>query len=102
MRTLIQKESDGSYIVRGAEYTLRIAGHTVAVDIENNNFATLDVRCAVPKTLDDDSGAIPDHEPSTPALTEIREETGKWRYVLLGTVLPAAFGIIICAVIRLI
>jgi len=81
MRTLLQKENDGIYVVRGAEYTLRIDGHTVAVEIENNRFATLDVRCAVPKTMDDDSGAIPDHEPSLPILKEVREEPGKAVFV---------------------
>lgn len=77
MRNFITKEIDGSYTVRAAMYALHIVGHTVAVSIENNRFATLDVRCAVPMTNDDDTGSIPDTEPNLPTLTNVEEESGK-------------------------
>lgn len=81
MRNLLQREPDGTYTVGAAMYSLHIAGHKIAVSIDNNLFATLDVRCSVPKTTDDDTGAVPDPEPNLPALTDVREETGKAVFV---------------------
>ncbi len=63
--------SDNTYIITGATYRLTVAGHLVSVDIGGLNFATLDVRSAVPKTLDDDLGATVDAEPSLPTLTSV-------------------------------
>jgi len=60
--------SDIGYRVEAANYALNIIGHEIDVLVENNVFATLDVRCALPVTTDDDEGFIPDEEPSIPAL----------------------------------
>ncbi len=70
-------ESDNTITIHGAEYTLVVTGHKIAVSIEQNLFATLDVRCAVPQTLDDDSGATPDHEPHIPTLVSVQTEGNK-------------------------
>ncbi|MBR5446447.1 MAG: hypothetical protein IKV57_09995, partial [Clostridia bacterium] len=77
MRDLLKRETDGTFTVTTPLYALHIAGHTVEVSIDNNRFAVLDVRCSVPCTRDDDTGAIPDAEPELPKLTDIREEAGK-------------------------
>ena len=69
--------SDGSYTVAAACYTLNISGHRIAVQIENTTFAVLDVRSAVPATMDDNSGFIPDPEPELPALTDVQTADGK-------------------------
>ena len=77
MRKLLNREADGTFTVSAATYSLRIAGHQIGVSVENNLFATLDVRCSVPQTKEDDSGAVPDPEPQFPKLTEVREENGR-------------------------
>lgn len=77
MRNFVTHASDGTYTVQAAMYQLHIVGHTVEVSIENNRFATLDVRCAVPMTKDDDTGSIPDTEPNLPTLTNVEGANGK-------------------------
>lgn len=77
MRNFVTHASDGTYTVQAAMYTLHIVGHTVVVSIENNRFATLDVRCAVPMTNNGDTGSIPDNEPNLPTLTNVEEANGK-------------------------
>ena len=71
MRKLFTENPDGTFTVQTPTYSLQIRGHKISVDIDNNNFATLDIRCAVPQTKDDDSGAIPDHEPSIPRMCDV-------------------------------
>lgn len=81
MRNLLTRNEDGTYTVNGATYALRIAWHQIEIFIENNRYATLDVRCSVPKTTDDDEGAVPDAEPAIPELTALQEEKGKVTFV---------------------
>lgn len=71
MSDWITRQDAQRYDVYGAQYTLHIAGHRVAVCIGGTTFATLDVRCAVPQTLADDTGAVPDPEPELPTLHDV-------------------------------
>lgn len=68
----VTQHPDGSWSVRCPGYGLDVNRHRITVLIENTVFAILDVRSALPKTLDDDSGAVTDAEPSIPTLTDVR------------------------------
>ena len=73
----LASSKDGLWQVQGAFYSLEICGHLVKVYAEGTLLATLDIRSAVPQTLDDNTGAIPDAEPSIPTLqsAEIGEDS---------------------------
>ena len=77
MRNLLIRGKDGSYIVKAALYGLRITGHEIEVFLDNNRYAVLDVRCCVPKTREDEEGALPDEEPNLPRLVSVQEEADK-------------------------
>lgn len=68
MNTIAMQTGENSYRVEAANYALNIHGHEIDVLVENTAFATLDIRCALPVTTDDDEGFIPDAEPSLPSL----------------------------------
>ena len=77
MRQLVTKTENG-YTVSGAEYALEITCHRFAVKIENTTFAELDVRTAVPQTLDTDDGCREDSGETLPELVsaELTDSTG--------------------------
>ncbi len=76
MNSWITQYDPQQYTVHGAGYALHIAGHRVKVCLGGVEFATLDVRCAAPQTLPDDTGAVPDPEPMLPTLDGVRESDG--------------------------
>lgn len=65
------KLDESNYRINAVNYVLEINGHKFSIMQNSYPLATLDVRCGVPKTLDDDSGAIPDNEPSIPTLAKV-------------------------------
>lgn len=69
MSAFAYQTGENIWQVNAANYALRICGHEIEVLVENNVFAVLDVRCALPVTTDDDEGFIPDAEPSLPQLS---------------------------------
>lgn len=72
---------DGGYAVHAANYALFIHGHIIDVLIENTPFASLDVRCAAPKTNDARDGFIADAEPTLPTLTHADTTDGNAVFV---------------------
>lgn len=68
MGTFACQTGEKSWHIEAANYALNIIGHKIEVLVENNVFAVLDVRCALPVTTDDDEGFIPDAEPDLPVL----------------------------------
>lgn len=85
MLPFFSTDTQGTYTVNGALYRLSIQGHLIEVYLENNRYACLDVRCAVPKTADDDEGAILDREPQLPTLVSAGESAGKAVFVWENT-----------------
>lgn len=94
------------YRVDAAEYALFIDQHEIEVRIEKNLYATLDIRCALPITNDDDTGFIPDEEPQLPTLVSAsldddiaefvwtnRSSLWEKRYVLTCTWLDYRFSV---------
>jgi len=76
MEKFLCKLGEGRYLVQAPMYTLLVEGHIVSVLSDGEPLVQLDIRTAVPRTLDDDSGAIDDFEPSIPVLIKIEEENG--------------------------
>ena len=74
MSKFFTKDNDGNYVINGTEYSLRVSGHRVGVLLDGTQYAELDVRTAVPKTLDDDSGFVADIEEDIPVLVSVTEE----------------------------
>ena len=69
MKPIAVKVAEGVFRVDCPLYGLEINGHEVSVLAGGEVLAVLDVRCGVPQTLDDNSGAIEDAEPDVPVLT---------------------------------
>ena len=57
---IAEKISQNTYLVSCPLYGLKIERHLVSVLSEGLSMAVLDIRSAVPRTLEDDSGAV-DH-----------------------------------------
>lgn len=68
---IAEKISQNTYLVSCPLYGLKIERHLVSVLSEGLSMAVLDIRSAVPRTLEDDSGAAPDAEPNIPVLTDV-------------------------------
>ncbi len=83
--SLITKNIDGTHAVHGANYDLCVRGHVIDVKIDNNIYASLDVRCAAPKTNEAKDGYIPDGESNLPTLKSAEEEPGKAVFVWENT-----------------
>lgn len=77
MKEFFRKLDEDQYIIRAPMYTIEIDGHIVSVMSDQDPLVRLDIRSAIPKTCDDDSSAIEDHEPSIPVLTNVDVQTGK-------------------------
>lgn len=84
MEKFFTANPDGSYSVKGIEYGLKIFGHRISVLIENTEYACLDVRCSMPKTLDDNSGFQPENESEIPTLVAVNEGKGEVTFVWSG------------------
>ncbi len=82
--SFITKTNDG-YAVHAANYDLVISGHLIDVKIDNNTYATLDVRCAAPKTNETRDGFLPDGEPNLPTLKSADETPGRAVFVWENT-----------------
>ncbi len=78
-------KQDTGYAVNAANYTLLVHGHKIDVLVDNTIFASLDVRCAAPKTNDTLDGFLPDGEPSFPTLVSVDETPGSAVFVWKNT-----------------
>ncbi len=76
--------NDG-YTVNAASYALFVHGHKIDVHVDGTVFASLDVRCAAPKTNEAGDGFLPDGEPSIPTLTAVDETPGQAVFVWENT-----------------
>ncbi len=82
--SFITKNSFG-YEINAANYELCVRGHKIEVKLDHNTYATLDVRCAAPKTNDTLDGFISDAEPLIPTLKSVDETPGKAVFVWENT-----------------
>lgn len=72
MNQIVKKSPEGVYTVNGVLYALEVKGHRISVITGGEILAALDVRSAVPQTLEDNSGAIADAEPILPVLSDVQ------------------------------